>query len=121
LSKEKIELAGPYSTVPVTKIYNNTGQELIYVTRDKVELCLMKYVDTVEKRNVWTTPLAIFLTILLTFATTSFKTFVFGPEMWQAAFLIIAALSFGWLIYSLVKRPKAKKIDDIIEALRSSS
>ena len=81
----------------------------------------MKYLGNIEKRNQWQTPLAIFLMIVVTFATTSFKTFIFGAAVWQSSFLIVGVVSFFWLVYTLIKRPKAKQISDIIKELSSGN
>ncbi len=118
--EKKVKLSEPRDRViAVTKISDNTGQELTKVTKDKVELCLMKYLDNIERRNSWSTPLAILLTVALTFVTTNFKTFFLGAEIWEAVFLIVGILSAFWLIRSLIKRPREKEIDDIINVLKS--
>jgi Flp pilus assembly protein TadB len=118
--KKEVTLDKPADNlITVTKYSDNTGQELIRVTKDKVEICLMKYLDNIEKRNSWSTPLAILLTVILTLVTTSFKSFGLSAESWQAIFVVVGGLSAIWLVHSVTKRPKEKKIGDIIEALRS--
>jgi Flp pilus assembly protein TadB len=107
--------------VDVKKVNVNVSQEMIIITEDKVKLCLMKYLENMEKRSSWTTPLAIFLTVVVTLLTTSFKVFIVSSEVWQAVFIIIGGLSLFWLIISLYKRPKAKKIEDVIKELKAAT
>jgi Flp pilus assembly protein TadB len=107
--------------VNVKKVNMNVDQELIMITEDKAELCLRDYLDNVEKRGSWATPLAIFLTVVVTMVTTSFKQFIVDAEVWQAIFIIVGGISFVWLVWSLYKRPKAKKIKDVINGLKAQT
>jgi undecaprenyl pyrophosphate phosphatase UppP len=107
--------------VNVKKVNVNVDQEIIMITEDRAKLCLMKYLENIGKRDSWTTPLAILLAVIVTLATTSFKQFLVSADVWQAIFLIVGGLSVLWLANSLRKRPKAKKIEDVIKELKAAT
>jgi hypothetical protein len=123
LSKQekRIDVTSLGQLVNVKKVNVNVDQELIMITEDRAKLCLMNFLQNMGKRDSWTTPAAIFLTVVATLATTSFRQFVVNADVWQAIFLIVAALSIIWLIISLIKRPKAMKIEDVIKELKTAT
>lgn len=103
-----------------SQVVYNVSQEYITTTGDKIRLCMHAHIDHLGKRRAWTTPLGIFLTILVTFATTTFKDAILLPaQTWQAIFIIACALSVLWLIQSLIQMPKAETEEDIVKALKT--
>ena len=121
-TKKRIDVGSLASQlVDVKKVNVNMDQEVIMITVDKAELCLMKYLKTIESRKEWITPLGVFLTIILTLVTTSFKDFVLPADVWYSCFLMAGSLSFIWLGLSLYRRPQAKKIDDVILELKRAT
>jgi hypothetical protein len=104
-----------------SQVIYNISQEYITTTTDKIRICMHSHMKNLEKRRAWITPLGIFLTILITFATTSFKQAVFSPETWQAFFLMFGAVSLVWLILSLSQIPKAEDEEDLILALKNET
>ena len=44
----------------------------------------MEYLNNVEKRNSWMTPLGILITLVITLSTTATRDFLFKAEVWQA-------------------------------------
>jgi len=123
LSKQEktIDVTSLGQLVNVKKVNLNVDQEIIMITEDRAKLCLMKYLENIGKRDSWTTPFAILLTVVVTLATTSFKQFLVSADVWQAIFLIVGGLSVLWLAISLLRRPKAKKIEDVIKELKAAT
>lgn len=92
-------------------------------TEDKIYRCLLDYSNNLNKRgNGWHTPLGIFITIVIIFPISTFKT-TFGvpPEIWFAIFKIVGGIAFVWFIISYFKTILSKKIDieDIIIQLKA--
>jgi hypothetical protein len=106
--------------VDVKSVNFNVSQDLIVTTEDKVSLCLKEHLEYVEKKRAWVTPLGIFLTIIATLVTTTFKDVGLSADTWQAIFIIIGVLSFGWFISAAYKSRKARTIEDIIKKLKAT-
>jgi len=104
----------------VESIAVNVRQELIVVTRDKVELWMHQHLKAMEGRSAWLAPFGITLTIMLTLLTADFKDKGFKKETWQAFFLIGAVLSSVWLIRSLFSIRPRHSVDDVITELKAS-
>ncbi len=106
----------------VTNVHLNTSQEVIITTEDKVQLCLTNHLKRMEKKRDWIAPLGIFLTIVITFFTTSFKSVgSFSVDTVKALFVISGVLSFAWLFKSVITAWKSEKIEDIVQELKKGS
>lgn len=104
-----------------SKIYLNLGQEFILTTDDKVRLCLNKHLSRMEKGRAWMTPLAILLTILIVFPTTTFQPFVCSAETWEAVFIISGLICFGWVVSSIRQARVSTSIDDIMADIKRTA
>ena len=110
------------SEIPISKIYENTAQDLIITTEDKIRICLLTHVTYMERRKEWIAPLGLLFTIFITLTTTSFNTaFNVNPSTWKAIFIIGGFLSFIWLIISIYQALNSKGVDDIITELKPKS
>lgn len=88
----------------VTRRIANIKSDLIEITHDKLENILLKHLSSVSVKGSWITPSGILLSVLLTLCTAEFKEFWgVSKESWQAVFIVLAIVSGGWLIYSLVR------------------
>jgi uncharacterized protein (UPF0210 family) len=96
----------------------NVKQEHILITEDKLYIHLNKTVENLERRCSWTTPLGIFLSLLLAVLNANFKDTIFAGSIWKAIFIIGVIVSGGWLVIVLKKRGKAETIDQIIERIK---
>lgn len=106
--------------IDIKKLNINVSQEVIVTTEDKIVLCLHEYLENIDKRRSWIAPFGILLTILMTLATTTFRSIFFPAETWQAIFVIAAVLSGVWLAVSLYQSPKAMSVQDIVKKLKVS-
>ena len=107
-------------TVEVTNIHDNVAQEVVRITVDRLQLVLSRYISHLEARRQWVAPLGILVAILMAFATTSFKDFYLSADTWRAFFIWAMILVFVWLLRCCYLAYKSKKIEDIIEELKSN-
>ena len=96
----------------------NVEPEYILITEDKLYIHLNKTVRNLERRRSWTTPLGIFISLLLAVLTANFKNAIFAGSIWKAIFIIGVVVSGGWLGMVLIKRGRAETIDQIIERIK---
>ena len=54
----------------------NIQTDLIKITRDKLEIILLKEFNSMKKVSDWKTPASIFITTLITVLTATFKDFL---------------------------------------------
>jgi hypothetical protein len=101
-----------------TRVHINVTQEVIVVTEDKVRLCLHNHLVRLEARNRWIAPAGILLTIVVAFATTTFRDFVLPASTWQAVFFLFGLFSFGWLIKALLNARGAPTLEDVLGELK---
>jgi hypothetical protein len=107
--------------VAITKIYNNTSQEIINTTSDRLRINLTNHLSRLEINKAWQTPFGLFVTIILVFCTADFKAaFGLSKDTWNAIFVIGAAASFVWLVVCVLKVNKSVTVDDVIEAIRTA-
>jgi len=105
-----------------SKVHSNLGQQIVITTEDKIRICLMIHLARMEKHRGWTTPLGIFLTLLVVFPTTTFQSWLNIPaETWQAVLILSCVLSFIWLCISAWGARTKPSIDNVIFELKKSS
>ena len=104
--------------VNVSEVHLNVDQEVIITTEDKIRLCLSDYMKKMEKKRSWITPFAIFITIIITFSTSTFKDIGLDASTWKAIFIIVGIISFGWLILSVREVKQSVKLEDIVSELK---
>lgn len=103
----------------INAIHRNVASDIILTTEDKVKLCLITYVSHIEKRKEWITPFGLFIAIITTLITTTFNSVIFEASTWKAIYLICGGLSFIWLVISLYQAYNSKKIENIIQELKT--
>ncbi|MFA6284892.1 MAG: hypothetical protein WCT30_02530 [Desulfurivibrionaceae bacterium] len=107
--------------VEVTDIHENTSQEIIRITVDRLKLVLVEHKNGFERRKEWHTPLGLLLTIVLAFITSTFKDALgFKADTWCAFFLIGLLLSFAWLGRAVYIASKCPSMDDIVDKMKKS-
>lgn len=97
-----------------SNLHPNIVENYVMISESKIRVCLLNNSKNLKERSSWQTPAGIFLTVLIVFLTSEFKSFIFPKETWQAIFVIGGAWSFVWTIYSFFNRPKATTIDEIV-------
>ena len=108
-------------TVDITEVHSNIEQRLIQITEDKLTLVLNEHLEFIESKNSWFAPLGILLTLIVVFATTTFKSAFFSADTWQAIFVISTVLTTLWLIKSIYKAIKAQSVSDVISKIKQGN
>jgi len=110
----------PRTTINIDQIHNNTSQEIIHITSDKLKLALMGHLDCLARRNAWHVPLSLFASAIVVFFTSTFKD-VLGvkADKLEFAFFIFATACFVWLLKSLYGLRKSASIEDLIEIIKN--
>lgn len=104
----------------VANIHDNTAQELIEITSDKLQLILSEHLQTVDARKSWHTPLSLFIGIILVFCTAEFKNaFGLHADTWAALFLLAGGLSLLWLLRELLGIRKVKTIPELLDLIKN--
>ena len=91
----------------------NIQTDLIKITRDKLEIILLKEFNSMKKVSDWKTPASIFITSLITVLTATFKDFLLPKEIWNAIFLLLMLSSGICFLINLVRLLKTHKKDSI--------
>lgn len=96
-----------YESVETEKVYNNTSQNLIRITEDKLENILTNHFSNVRKKGDWKAPLGIIVSIVLALISSQFQDALFlEAAVWKAVFIISLVISIAWFgcqIYHCVK------------------
>jgi hypothetical protein len=112
---------GSYAKVqaPVKNIHTNLDQDVIQITEDKLRLILNQHLDQIEQKQAWIAPLGVFLTIVLTLTTASFKDAFLSASVWDAIFIVSAILSIAWLIKTSYRAFNSPSVDDVVEKIKN--
>lgn len=111
------------------KWHINLSQDCIVTTEDKIRLWQInniKDIRRIKDTRAWINPALILITIIATFATSTFNKFILKPELWEALFIFGGLVTLVWLFVSL-KKPKGKykdeseMLDSQIEELKKES
>jgi len=107
----------------IDKKRTNTKSDLIEITHDKLEIILLKHLEFVSIKNSWISPISVFVTILLTNLTATFKKFIgIEKEVWEALFLLGLVGSIFWLVIALIRisiHRKEANIDYVINKIKN--
>lgn len=105
-----------------SRFYDNTAQEFIHTTGDKLRLCLLEHREVLKAQTDWIAPLGILLALLAPLLTADFKTFLrISAEIWRTLHIFASIMCFGWLVWAVVRAVKNHgkgDIERIIQALK---
>lgn len=107
--------------VDVSDVHLNVSQEVIITTEDKVRIALFEHLKRVEKKRGWIAPFGIFIAIVVTLVTTTFKDIGLDAATWRAIFILVGFISFGWFVGSIKGAWQSEKLEDIVGALKKGS
>lgn len=108
------------SVVNVDQIHNNTSQEVIHITADKLKLALMGYLDCLAKKNAWHVPLSLFASAVVVFFTSTFKDFLgVKADQLQVGFFIFAVGCLIWLVRAVYGARKSMSVEELIEVIKN--
>lgn len=107
------------ATVFVDDVHENTSQELISITSDKLKLVLIEHLKCVEDSRAWHTPASLLIAIALVLSTSTFKDSLGVPAgTWLAFFMFLLVGFSAWLVYCLLKLRRRHSIDRLIEIIK---
>jgi hypothetical protein len=104
-----------------TRVIYNLGQNVIVTTEDKIRLCLAEHLERMANKKSWAPPLAILLTILIIFPTTTFKDFIIGADVWEAIFIISGIISGIWFLICVREAWTDTSVDKVVEDIKRNS
>ncbi|WP_249584358.1 hypothetical protein [Pseudomonas viridiflava] len=106
-------------TISVDDIHENTSQEVISTTSDKLKLALIQHLARVENSKAWHTPASLVLAIALVLSTSTFKdSFGIAASVWQAFFMFLFIGCLMWFIRALFKKQKSYSVEELIEVIK---
>ena len=108
----------PNQLVNISEVHLNVSQEVIITTDDKVRLCLTEHLKRMEKKNVWMTPAGVFVAIVTTLVTSTFKDIGFDAATWRAIFIIVGVVSFVWFLWTIKEAWQSENIEDVVARLK---
>ena len=94
------------------------NENMIITTQDKIELCLTKYLRTMERKKEWFTPAGILTTLVISCLTTDFRDWVFSAHTWRVIFIVLGVISLIWLIVSVYYSFSSKTVHDVLEHIK---
>ena len=105
--------------VRVTDIHENTDQEIIHITVDRLRLILVQHKDGFEQKKSWHTPLGVFLAVILAFLTSTFKeTWGVKADVWNAFFLFVLVATIAWLLWTICLAFRSPSIENIVAKMK---
>ncbi|GEM_PF-3931108 len=104
-----------------SEVKSSLGEIIIVSTEDKISLSLIRHLRRIGEKRSWITPLSLLLTIVITFLTTEFKTWIFVKETWQAVFLIAGGIFFLWFIWVVPRAFKSVTENDVLDEIKRGS
>lgn len=103
---------------------NNTQKQLpedLIINSSKLELILDKYQKKLAAKNNWSTPLGVFIALLLTLMVSDFEDkFGLKALRWETIIELLFFLSIIWLIIEITKAIKSKPLDDLITEIHQN-
>jgi len=112
---------GRYVRATISQVHNNTDQELIQITDDKLRLILSEHLSAMERTKDWIAPLGVLLSVIGVFVSAEFKDALFlKAAVWQAIFILIGIISTIWLVKCLVDWYRCPSMEDVIVTIKNS-
>jgi Na+/melibiose symporter-like transporter len=117
-----IQRSGRATSLDIDEIHDNTSQELISITADKLKLILIENLEQVKSTGAWQMPLSLLITIVLVFCSAEFKLALgVSADTWRAVFSIGGVACLIWLIVCLFKPRKSKTLDEVISVIKNKT
>lgn len=98
----------------------NLQTDLITITKDKLEIILLKEFNSMKKVSDWRTPASIFITTLITVLTAIFKDFLLPKEIWNALFVLIMFISCVLFLVNFIRaliNSKKNTVENLIKKI----
>lgn len=104
-------------------IRQNTTTDYIFISEDKAELILRNHEDALGHQKAWVTPFTLGLSLIATFVTTDFKSFLnISGETWKLGFIVLFIVTCFWFvktIYQLIRYGRNITVANIIKNFKA--
>ena len=115
-----VQKSGKSTSLDIDEIHDNTSQELISITADKLKLILIEHLGKIQSAQAWQAPLSLVVAIVLVFCSAEFKSaFGLSADTWRAAFFLSGVGCLIWLIVCLIKFKESRTIDDVLSIIKN--
>jgi len=105
----------------VSKVYTNIASEIVQITTDKLEIILKDYLDSIGRKSSWHTPLALVVSLILSFSTTEFKAALgISAPTWCAVFFMATVLSAIWLVIAWWGCSRAMTVEELLAKIKEN-
>lgn len=108
----------------VDEIHDNTSQEIISITTDKLKLALLEHLGRLAQKNAWHMPLSLLVGVILVFCSANFKeAFGMSPATWQAIFFLFGSGCLIWFFNTVrvALLSKESSMEVLIAAIKNKS
>lgn len=105
-------------------VYQNITQDVVFITKDKLELVLIKAEKCLSQKKAWIAPLGLVVSCLLSILSADFKNFFFPSSVWYSIFIMTTFICFFWFCYTIYVTFRNKNkgnIEDIINKIIAES
>ena len=103
-----------------SEFFDNTSQEFIQTTADKLRLCLIEHKDILKAQSDWIAPLGILLALLTSVITSDYNDFLgIAGATWETFHLGAMMACSVWLLRSGVRAYRLRGKGDIEQIINS--
>jgi hypothetical protein len=108
--------------IEASKVTDNTKQEVIRVTRDKVELALHRNLPKYIPTGQLIASVGLLLALIATLITAEFQlTFGIPSDMWRGFFLLACLVALILVVRDAYRWAKRPKLDDLVDAIEKDT
>lgn len=109
-----------YNQVAIRQVHDNTSQDVIHITEDKLRLALIAHLDGLAKQHAWHVPLSLFVSAIVVFFTSSFKDLLgVKADKIEVAFIIFSFICFIWLVKAGYSARKSISVEELILKIKN--
>lgn len=106
--------------VEITAVHGDLNQQVVQITLDRLCLVLHRHVEKTTRSRDWIAPAGVLLSIILTFASATFRDNILKAAVWSALFFLLGIASLVWLVVTLTRLVKAESVDDLVNRIKST-
>lgn len=108
--------------VAVTAVHQNTSQEIIAITEDKLRLRLDEFVKCADKSRDWQFPLGLVVALGIAWLTSDFKDAMgLDKATWRGFFILLTLASVAFLVWTLRNVRSRLSVDDLVRRIKNVS
>ena len=98
----------------INATYINIGQDLIITTDLKVRPVLENGLRQAGRNREWFAPAGMLMTLVGSLVNSTFRDLVLSKYTWEALYVLLAIVCFGWLIKSAIDAWNCPSKDELI-------